>query len=139
MIKPRKYAVLANYASSNPAVGIVTTLLTFDSLQYAREIAMKVMKGKAGVFAVLEKDECVQDEYDDVTEYLYNPVAVWYSWGGKETHLSTVEGVEVIQTFRQLPDSEEIPEGTPIILDKDGRERDDLFTLFANAKIVNVY
>ncbi len=136
MIKPQNYAVFAEYESASSEVGTVHSLFTFDTLEQAREMAMEIMKGHGGVFIVLEKNELINDNYDDVIEYLYNPLAIYYSeWRGEETQLIDIDGIEVIQTFRILPNGEEIPEGEPFIYKDDEYEEPlDLWDLFIAVK-----
>lgn len=135
MIKPKKYALLAEYMSTSTNFNIVRSFFDFDTIDEAFEMQSEMMKGRGGVFIVLKKNELINDEYDDVIEYLYDAMAVYYSsWQGKDSHLVDIEDVQVIQTFRLLPNGVEIAEGEPIVTIED-EEQKDLWYLFVAAKL----
>lgn len=131
MIKPRNYALLVEYKSPNYAAGIVRTLFTFDTIKELDELSFTIRENrKTGVFIVLRKNNLINDDYDGIIEYLYNPVIVYRKFYGREKRfLATNSGIEVIQVFRPLSNGMEIPEGAPIIRDKDGNDRESLWEL----------
>lgn len=129
----KKYAVLLNYKSANSGIGnngIIYSFFTFDDKEDAAELLSQASGGRGGIFALLERDELLFDNYDDVVLYLYNPILVIGNFGGNREVVSTVKGVQVVQTCRILPNEDEIPEGEPIFFDADGEERTDLWELF---------
>lgn len=130
MIKPRNYAVLAEYGSASDKIETpVHSFFTFDTIDEAMEMQSELMKGRGGVFIVLKKNELINDEYDGVIEYLYDPMTSYCTeFRGTNPKLSDEDAFQIIQTFRELSNGEKVPEGEPVALIYDDWGDDTEFT-----------
>lgn len=124
-----KYAVLGIWRSRKHGE-IVKALPTFDTREEAEARALNLaMYEPNPQIAILERDACPYDEYEDTIEVMYNFICVLVD--GRAVHAPfRFRDRCVVQPCWILDNGDELKKADPWILDEDGEEKSDLKELF---------